>query len=337
MARIQGLKTELSRSKRLIILFTLAATMLPAANHPRQRFAWLANDPNNTYDAATLAGIRDVVGVAGATVDPFYAGFDPDTQLVQCHEVIASGLYDGLFVEAADPVAIEPCVAEAKKKHLPVVATDLPIGPDPNTVLPQVPGEIGSIFIPAPHWGSAVQSITPQACQGFNPCNVFYLAGVTTYAFDMDGVQGIQAAAAANSSILLRVVDQAYYDTATAYQVALAQLQAHPEVNVLIAAGDQMALGVEQAAASLGRKLRIVGAGGTAIAAVKAGRWFATFTAVPRTEGQVGAGIMEAYLIDSRIPPMGFDPIVLSGLPDWWTQATLAQYPSFQPQWPGPM
>ncbi|HVT19007.1 MAG TPA: hypothetical protein VHQ90_22850 [Thermoanaerobaculia bacterium] len=45
---------------------------------------------------------------------------------------------------------------------------------------------------------------------------------------------------------------------------------------------------------------------------------------------------MEHYLVDRDTPPIGVDPIAFSGLPDMWTQATLAQHPTFVPQWPGP-
>jgi ABC-type sugar transport system substrate-binding protein len=309
--------------------------MLTAAAPPR--FAWLANDPANTYDAATLAGIRDLVGLVRATVDPFYAGFDGPTQLAQCRAALASRLYDGLFIEAADAVGIEPCVAEAKQRNVPVVATDVPIGPDANNVQPQVANEVGATFIPGTRWGNAVKNVTPQVCQGLNPCNVLYIAGEISFGFDMLGIQGVQAAAAANTSIILIAVDQAGYDTATAKQVVIAQLHAHPVINVVIASGDQMALGVEQGAASLGRTLRIVGGGaGASAIAVKAGRWFGTFNALPRTEGQLGAGIMSAHLIDPRIKPFGLDPIAVSGLPDMWTPTTLAQHPNFVAQWPGP-
>ena len=137
----------------------------------------------------------------------------------------------------------------------------------------------------------------------------------------------------------LVAVDEAFYDTALANQVATAQLKAHPEINVVIAAGDQMALGVEQAAKTLGHIVRIVGAGAgaTAIDAVKADRWFATFNALPRTEGQLGAGIMELNLIIHNLKPTGLDPLTVTGLPEMWTKTTLAQHPTFSPQWPGPM
>ena len=321
--------------------FVAALLIFPAvmaAAGPHQRFAWLANDPANTYDAATLAGIRDVVGVLKATVDPFYAGFDPTVQLAQCHAALVSGLYDGLFIEAADGVAIEPCVAEAKQHHVPVVATDLPIGPDANNVQPQVPNEVGASFIMSSRWGNGVKAVTPLVCQGLNPCNVLYLAGGLTFGFDLLGLQGLNDAIAANHTIMLVGAAEAYWDTATAREVMIAQLAAHPEINVVIASGDQMALGTQQAAVAAGKTLRIVGAGGgaSAIAAVKAGKWFATFNGLPRTEGQLGAGMMELHLASPNVKPFGLDPVAVSGLPDIWTQTTLAQHPTFVPQWPGP-
>ena len=323
-------------SSKILLFLTLSAVALTAAPPHGRRFAWLANDPNNSYDNATLAGIREVVGFTGATVDPFFAGFDPATQLAQCRQALASGLYSGLFIEAADAVAIEPCVALAHSKKIPVVATDLPIGPDLSTVQPQVPGEVGASFIPAPRWGHAITGILPQVCQGLASCNVFYLAGISTFAIDVIGVQAVQAAAPA---VHLSAVDQGFYDTAISKQAATTQLIAHPEINVVIASGDQMALGVEQAAQALGRTVRIVGAGAgaTAIDAVKAGRWFGTFNALPRTEGELGAGLMEINLINNRFKPIGLDPIAVTGLPEMWTKTTLAQHPTFVPQWPGPM
>lgn len=327
----------------LLMIASLAAFGVPTfaaadQDHTARRFAWLANDPTNTYDNATLAGIRNAASVLGQTVDPFYAGFDINQQLAQCQTAIQAGIYSGLFVEADDPVGIEPCVAEAHKAGIPVVATDLSIGPDPLTVNPQVPGEVGASFIPAGHYASALKNIVPQACQGLVPCNVFYLAGDETLALDVLGFQAVESVIAGNAGEILIGEDQAFYDTATAKQVMAAQFTAHPEINMVVASGDQMALGVEQAAVALGLKMRILGAGAgaSAIVAVKQGRWYATFNALPQTEGQLGAALMEAYLVFPQISPAGVDPLVFSGLPDWWTSATLEQHPHFVAQWPGP-
>lgn len=63
----------------------------------------------------------------------------------------------------------------------------------------------------------------------------------------------------------------------------------------------------------------------------QAGKWFATFNALPRTEGQLGASMMEIHLFDPKAKPFGLDPITVSGLPLMWTQSTLAQHPHWFP------
>jgi ribose transport system substrate-binding protein len=308
---------------------------LVLADPPRRVFAWLANDPNNTYDNATLAGLREVMTPTGATVETYFAGFNGTTQLAQCRAALALNKYTGLFISAADAVGIIPCVTEAKAKGVPVVATDLPIGPDTGTVQPQVPGQVGASFIPATSWAAAVKSIIPQACAGLSQCNVFYVAGVSSFAIDTLGYAAAQQAVALNSSYRLLGAEQAFYTASTAKQVMLAQFAAHPEINLVVASGDQMALGVEQAAAQLNLTVRIVGAGAGkgAIEAVKQGRWFGTFNALPKTEGHLGAVLMNAHLLFRRAPAIGIDPVVFTGLPSVWTQATLAQYPRFTAQW----
>lgn len=304
----------------------------------RRVFAWLANDPNNSYDNATLAGIRDVFTPMGWTVETYFAGFNGTTQLAQCRQAIATKRYTGFFIEAADAVGILPCVAEARQKGIPVVATDLPIGPDTATVQPQVPGQVGASFIPATSWARAVSNIIPQACQGLTRCNVYYLAGLSTFAIDVLGLQAAQQAVAANPNYRLIGSDQAFYTAATAKQIMLNQFTLHPEINVVIASGDQMAIGIEQAATERGLRVKIVGAGAgaSAIDAVRQGRWFATFNALPRTEGQIGAVLMRTYLyLGSQALVLGVDPAAYLRLPNMWTQATLAQFPNFIPQWPG--
>lgn len=338
------------RSRRSAALTTallalLATTAGPATASPggnghgaRFRIAWLANDPTNSYDNAIRSGIEQVFAQSNSTVDPFYAGFDPATQSTQCQQALASHEYDALIIMAASPTEIAPCVAAANAAGVLVTATDLPIGPDPTTVQPQLPGEVAASFISAGAFGAALAEVTPDVCAGLDPCNVFYLAGLLSFPFDQYGLDGIAQAIAAYPSIHLIGQDEAYYDTAVARQVVDAALTAHPEINVVIASGDQMALGAEQAAQQQGAALRIVGggAGASALVAVREGRWFATFNALPRTEGQISAELLTHALRHRHAEPVGVDPIEESGLPVLWTQATLAAHPDFVGEWPGP-
>ena len=346
-----GAQAILRRRGGILALVVLAAAVLaalaparslPAGDGPGHgahfRLAWLANDPSNQYDNAILAGIESVAARSRSTVDAFYAGFDPATQLTQCQEAVSSGSYDGLIVIAASPTEIIPCVEAARAAGIPVAAVDLVIGEDQTTPEPQVEGVVASSLIPASEWGAGVTEIVPQACAGLDPCDVFYLAGLESFPVDQFGLAALAAAADASPSIALVGHAEAFYDTATAKAVVAQALADHPEIDVVIASGDQMALGAEQAATEAGVTLRLAGAGAgaSALDAVREGRWLATFNTLPHTEGRIAAQLLVRALRVRHAEPVGVNPVDASGLPVWWTEEALAEHPDFVGEWPGP-
>lgn len=321
----------------MMVGFTSRADALGLLSH--YRIAWLGNDAGNAYDNAILAGTRDIADRSRSTVTPFYAGFDPDTQLAQCRQVVASRRYDALVILAASNTAIIPCVRLARQAGIPVAAADLVIGTDQTTVQPQVRGQVAASFTPASRFGDGISAIAPQVCAGLSACNILYLAGVESFPVDQYGIAAIEAAAAANPAIRLIQRREAFYDTALARELTNEALDQHPEINVVIASGDQMALGAEQAAQDHGTFLRLVGAGAgaSAITAVRAGRWFGTFNVLPRSEGEIATGLLIRALRNPLFfEPRGVDPVEAAELPAFWTEATLAAHPDFVPQWPGP-
>jgi ribose transport system substrate-binding protein len=323
----------------LALSLGVAASPAQARKDPghggRFRFAWLANDPANEYDNAILAGIRSEADKSKSTVDPYFAGFDPPTQLAQCHEALSSGAYDALLVIAASPTGILPCVAEARDAGVPVAAVDLPIGPDTTTFEPQVPGVVASSLVPASDYAAKFGSFVPEACAGLDPCGVFYLAGLT--AFEQPVIDAVSAAADASPSISFVGSAEGFYDAGLAHDTMTQVLADHPEIDVVMTS-DQMVFGTEQAMNEAGLSLRLVGAGAgaDAIQAVKDGRFLATLNTLPFTDGRLVTGLLVRALRIRHLDPAGVNPIVESGLPDWWTQATLAADPDFQAEWPVP-
>jgi ABC-type sugar transport system substrate-binding protein len=71
-------------------------------------------------------------------------------------------------------------------------------------------------------------------------------------------------------------------------------LQAHPDINALVAANDDMAIGASLAARSLGKQLVTTGADGQtpALEAVKEGTLTATVDAVPYLMGEIAMQIV---------------------------------------------
>ncbi|HEX2698760.1 MAG TPA: substrate-binding domain-containing protein [Acidimicrobiales bacterium] len=166
---------------------------------------------------------------------------------------------------------------------------------------------------------------------------MFYLAGLASFPIDQIGLAAAQAAAD-GTSVNLAGSAEAFYDTTVARDVFAAALAADPTINAVIASGDQMALGAEQAAADAGLSVRIAGAGAgsSALDAVREGRWYATATSLPRTEGRLVTELLVRALRVRPAAPAGVDPVAESGLPLWWTAATLAEHPELTGEWPGP-
>lgn len=319
----------------LVVAASPAAAKRDGGHGSHFRFAWLANDPGNEYDNAILAGIRAEAAKSQSTVDPYFAGFDPAVQLVQCQEAIASGLYDGLIVIAASATDIVPCVDQARAAGVAVAAVDLPIGPDTTTVEPQVPGVVASALVPAADYAAKFGAFVPEACAGLDPCDVFYLAGLV--AFEQPVIDAVAAAAASSPSISFVGHAEGFYDTGLAHATMTQVLADHPEIDVVMTS-DQMAFGTEQAMQEAGLSLRLVGAGAgaEAIQAVRDGRFLATLNTLPFTEGRLVTEMLVRALRIRHLAPAGVNPIVESGLPAWWTLATLAAHPDFRAEWPVP-
>jgi len=308
-------------------------------DHRRLDVAWLGNDPANTYDNANLDGAKAVASADNARVTPFYAGFDPVTQLDQCFEVVESCHYDAIVIIPNDPIGIIPCVEAAADDGVPVVATDLPIGPDLTTVEPQVDGEVGSVLVPASDWGTELASLLVQACDGLDHCNVVYVAGAFGIAFDDMALDQLAQLSADIPSIQVVATGEAFYDRGLAQSVVADILAASSDVQVVVGAGDQMAQGAEDAIAALPGhgpiKIIGAGAGAYAIGAVQAGRWYATYMALPRDEGTVGTRIVLRAARHLNVVDPGVDPVAAHGWPAFYSADNQAAFVGFTPQWPG--
>lgn len=305
-------------------------------NRRRLRIAWLDGDPANLYDGANLDGVRSVAAADGRTaITPFYSFFDPALQLEQCLDVVEARRYDAILIIPVDGTGIRPCVDAARAHHIPVVASDLPIGSDFSTAEPQVPGQAGAVLTPATNWGGALAPLVASQCAGRSPCNVLYLAGSFDIAFDqaalaeLGGLSGVEV-----------IADQAFYDRGQAAAITAAVIAAQPDVHVVVGAGDQMAQGAEDALAAAGvpvGSIPIVGAGAGAygVAAVQAGRWYATFVVLPRDEGVLSADIAIRAARCQPIADRGINPVEARGWPAFFTRDNQHEFVGFSPQWPG--
>jgi ABC-type sugar transport system substrate-binding protein len=312
-----------------------------AGGHRRPvRIAWLGNDPANAYDNANRDQAAALARAKHGKVTPFYASFDPAIQLAQCQSVVNSRDFDAILIIPTDGVGILPCVENARRHRIPVVAVDLPIGSDFASDEPQARGQTGAVLTPAAKWGDSLASLVEESCASLATCDLAYIAGSVEIAFDQMALEQLDALTAAHPNIHLVAVEEAFYDEALAFDQTQAILAAHPNIQILIGAGDQMAKGAEEAIATMETApadLKIVGAGAGAygVDAVREGRWYATFVTLPGDEGRLGADIAIRAVRRLPIEDRGIDPVERRGYPAFFTRETEDEFEGFTPQWPG--
>lgn len=302
--------------------------------------AWFGATPDNTYDGAILSGAREAVMAADGEVVPFYSQFDPELQLEQCRGAVKSGEFAALIILAASAEGIVPCVSEAEAAGIPVVAADLPIGPDAGTLAPQVPGQVGAVLIPSSSYGPALADVVLAGCEGLDPCRVVYIAGLFAFAIDAVAIAELDALALAHPEIEIVARGESAYDPEVARQIVEAALVETPVIEMIVGSGDQMARGAEQALAAAkvpAGQVKLVGAGASAYAvdAVRAGTWYATFLALPFDEGQIAGEMAVKAARGEAIAEPGVDPVAHRGLPAFMTADNLETFAGFEPQWDG--
>ena len=328
------------------LVTTCMLVSAPAAASPSGFFgkpvkvAWLGATPDNLYDAANLDGARDVAKLLHAKVTPFYSQFDPDLQLQQCAQVVNSGKYDAILVVPASSTGIIPCVEQAIAAGIEVVATDLPIGPDPTTTEPQVPGQIGAVLTPGAEFANSLNTLIPDACADTSPCRIVYLGGLLSYEFEQASVAVINDLVAADPDLEFVGPYETFYDPDVAYSIIEGLLADDVEIDLVIAAGDQMAMAAEWAIADAGvpdGTIRITG-GGTSeygVQAVRDGRWYATYVSLPYDEGALAAWMVIRATRGLPIGDNSIDPVELRGFPRVMTADNLDEFGCFEGQWPG--
>ena len=325
---------------RRALLASLLLAACGEAEPDTLRIAWFGATPENTYDHAILEGARQAVLAVDGEVEAFYSQFDPTLQLEQCRDAVKSGEFDALIVLAASAEGIIPCVSEAEAAGIPVVAADLPIGPDAGTLAPQVPGQVGAVLIPSNSYGPALAELVLAGCEGLDPCRVVYIAGLFAFAIDAVAIAELDALALAHPNIQIVARAESSYDQEVARQIVQGVLEDMPTIEMVVGSGDQMASGAEAALTAAGipaGQVKIVGAGASeyAVHAVRAGTWYATFLALPFDKGHLAGEMAVKAAKGEAIAEPGVDPVAHRGLPAFMSADNVELFDDFEPQWEG--
>lgn len=252
--------------------------------------AYFASTSQNGFNQATYEGVQDVAAARGYETEILDGQFDATVQYSQIEDALASGRYAGMIVAPNDSVGISGAFEQVIAEGIPIGAVLFPIGPDLNSLDPQVPGITVTAASP-PVAGATVQAEDVAAyCADIDPCNVVIMIGAQIFPFDNLRLETFESVLSGHDNIRVVAVGEGWYSPDPSLQAMTDILQAHPDVNVVLSNADQHLVGVEIALESAGidvADIYLSGGGASAIAveAIREGRWDATLAYFPRTMG----------------------------------------------------
>lgn len=293
----------------------------------------------NTYAEAAGQEIKKVADAEGATVRTFDSAFDPQKQFAQVQDAIATGQYDAFILLPVDGPSLVPAVEAAVAKGIAVTSFNQPLGTDLRTSELQVEGQSAAVLIPPGVDGENIAEVMVSACEGVDPCNVGYIMGLAQLPLDRVKWEVMQKAAKDNPNIKIVARGEGKYLPDPSIRAAQDMIQANKDLDVIVAVGDQMAIGVEQAIkdAKLEGKIKIVGDGGSEIGveAVRAGRWFGTTLNIPMTEGKLVAELAIRAGRGEKVSE-GVNTLDHRGeIPPILTQSNKDEWTGYKAQWKG--
>ena len=231
----------------------------------------------------------------GAETAIYDGQFNAELQYNQIEDVLAGGNFDAFIVLPNDTVGIAGAFEQVIAAGTPIATTLFPVGPDLNTLEPQVEGITATVAsLPVP--GATLQAEDLAAhCEGVNPCNVVILIGAKIFPFDVLRMETFMGVFDKHENIDVVAVGEGWYDPDTSLTVMTDILQANPEIHAIISVGDQQLLGAEIALEVAGHNvpdLYISGGGAATVSieAIREGRWDATLRLFPAYYGRASGG-----------------------------------------------
>jgi len=239
---------------------------------------------------------KDTAKKLGVNLAAYSAGGESKIENeVRIMEDLISQRVDAIVVAPVDSQGIIPAVQDANAAGIPVITVDTASdgGKIANHVATNniLGGELAGLF--------TVKTLGGKG-------KVAMLEGVTGQQVARDRKTGFHNIVDKNPDIKVVASQPANWDKALGVNVTENILTANPDLELIYAANDQMALGAIEAVEAAGRqgKVKVVGYDGVqeALEAVKAGRMAATIRQNPETMGVLGIAEAVHLLNGEQVP-----------------------------------
>jgi ribose transport system substrate-binding protein len=302
-----------------------------------ERIAYFASSAQNGYNQAVYEGIISKSHELGVEPTIFDGEFAADLQYSQVEDVLASGNFDGFVIMAQDTVGIAGAIEQITAAGHPIATVLFPIGPDLNSLEPQVTGLTASVIYPPADGAFAQAESVAAFCEAIDPCKVAIMVGFKAAPFDVLRLGVYHDVLGKHENIEIVAEVEGMYSPDASLTAMQDVLQAHPDLSAILSVADQQVIGAEIALESAGidvASIFISGNGATSIGveAVKAGRWDNTYLHLPRTMGELAltavVDTLRGQPVDGKI-----NMETVTTLPRLLTQESLAAAPDFQAEW----
>jgi ribose transport system substrate-binding protein len=273
----------------------LTGASLTVAQDEETEIAYLSASSANTWLSASKAVMDEIAAENGITITEFDAQFDAALQTTQLQDVIADGRYDGIIISALAGSAVIPDLQAAAEAGIKVVGLNQVIGDRLDTADPQDASISASIMAPPQRSGERLGTLTLQACEGLDPCDVVYFYGIKGIPLDVAIKQGFDSVTEGSTVNVVAEGEGQYLGPDAGLAAMQDILVATSDFDVVVGA-DQSMQGAEIALMDAGmlEDVKIIGFGGSspALDAVADGRWFADLMGAPGTEGALAMNAM---------------------------------------------
>ncbi|WP_167758152.1 sugar ABC transporter substrate-binding protein [Microbacterium sp. dk485] len=231
----------------------------------------------NSFAQGVYDGVEAAAEENGATAEFVDSNFDGQLQAQQITDATTSGQYDIIIIQANDNLVVQKPLEDAIAAGITVVVEFTAVGPDFETIEPQIEGAI-SIVDPAVTNGVKLGEMGLLACEeaASDPCQVAYMEGSRALPLDNARTKAVVDTLTAGGAEVVAQVEGGY--TADAGQAAFQDIiTANPDVDVVI--GSSQAVGGARLAAGADSDVKFIGNGSSrqAVQAVLDGEWFAAY------------------------------------------------------------
>lgn len=300
---------------------------------------YFASASQNGFNQATYEGVQEKATELGYDTEILDGQFDAALQYSQIEDALASGKYVGMIVAPNDSVGVAGAFEQVIAEGIPIGSVLFPIGPDLNSLEPQIEGITVTAASP-PVAGATVQAeAVVENCEDKDTCRVVIMIGAKIFPFDNLRLETFQSVLGQHDNIEVVAVGEGWYSPDPSLKAMTDILQANPDIDVVLSNADQHLVGVEIAMEAAGINVADVymsggGAAAIAVDAIREGRWDATLAYFPKTMGALameqianaieGKPVTQAINMDEAGPVQAMiDAAVLEANPEFggeWDQ-----------------